>query len=121
MKGHSIECRVNAEDPVKFFPSPGTIKRFDTPVPADGAFHDGVRIDAGYQAGDVVTPHYDSLLAKLVVHAETRGLAIARLSAALAGFHVEGVKTNLPLHQRIAASDAFARGELDTHFLERLA
>ena len=121
VSGAAIECRVNAEDPVKFFPSPGPVKRFDTPVPADGAFHDGVRIDAGVRAGDVVTPFYDSLLAKLVVHADTRAAAIAKLSTALAGFHVEGVKTNLPLHQRIAASDAFARGELDTHFLERMA
>jgi acetyl-CoA carboxylase biotin carboxylase subunit len=80
-----------------------------------------VRIDAGYRAGDTVTPFYDSLLAKLVVHAPTRGEAIARLRAALDGFAVEGVKTNLPLHRRIAASDAFARGELDTRFLEKLA
>jgi acetyl-CoA carboxylase biotin carboxylase subunit len=120
-RGHAIECRVNAEDPVKFFPSPGRIARFETPVPADGGFHGGVRIDAGYRAGDTVTPFYDSLLAKLVVHAPTRGEAIARLRAALDGFAVEGVKTNLPLHRRIAASDAFARGELDTRFLEKLA
>ena len=118
--GAAIECRVNAEDPIKFFPSPGPVKVFDTPVPADGRFHDGVRIDAGVRAGDVVTPYYDSLLAKLIVHAPTRAQAIAKLAGALAGFRVEGVKTNLPLHQRIAASEAFARGELDTHFLERL-
>src|SRR5438094_2880534 len=62
-RGHAIECRVNAEDPVKFFPSPGRIVRFDTPVPADGRFHDGVRIDAGYRAGDTVAPFYHSLLA----------------------------------------------------------
>jgi acetyl-CoA carboxylase biotin carboxylase subunit len=120
VSGAAIECRINAEDPVKFFPSPGPVKRFDPPVPADGAFHDGVRIDAGVKAGDTVTPYYDSLLAKLVVHAGTRTDAIAKLRTALEGFHVEGVKTNLPLHQRIVASEAFARGELDTHFLERL-
>jgi acetyl-CoA carboxylase biotin carboxylase subunit len=120
-RGHAIECRVNAEDPVKFLPSPGKIVKFDTPVPPDGAFHDGVRVDAGYRGGDTVTPHYDSLLAKLVVHGETRAQAIARLQSALSRFAVEGVKTNLPLHQRIAASPAFARGELDTHFLERLS
>jgi acetyl-CoA carboxylase biotin carboxylase subunit len=119
-KGHAIECRINAEDPVRFFPSPGTITKFDTPVPADGAFHDGVRVDAGYRAGDVVTPHYDSLLAKLVVYAGTRLDAIAKLREALSRFTVEGVKTNIPLHARIAASDAFARGELDTKFLERM-
>src|SRR5439155_1168631 len=65
-RGHAIECRINAEDPVKFLPSPGPVKRFDTPVPADGAFHEGVRVDAGYRAGDTVTPYYDSLLAKVI-------------------------------------------------------
>jgi acetyl-CoA carboxylase, biotin carboxylase subunit len=118
--GHAIECRVNAEDPVKFFPSPGPLKRFDTPVPADGQFHDGIRIDAGYRAGDTVTPFYDSLLAKIISYAPTREEATARLLSALHGFVVEGVKTNLPLHQKILASAAFARGELDTHFLERI-
>ena len=119
-RGHAIECRVNAEDPVKFFPSPGKLARFVTPVVADGRFHDGVRVDAGYRAGDTVTPFYDSLLAKLVVHGATRAAAIARLRSALDAFVVEGVKTNLPLHRRIAASDAFAAAELDTRFLERL-
>jgi acetyl-CoA carboxylase, biotin carboxylase subunit len=119
-RGHAIECRINAEDPVKFFPSPGPVKRFDTPVPADGAFHEGVRIDAGYRAGDTVTPYYDSLLAKLVAYGETRAQATLRMRAALSRFVVEGVKTNIPLHQRVLASDAFARGELDTRFLERL-
>ena len=119
-RGHAIECRVNAEDPVRFFPSPGEIVRFETPVPADGRSHDGVRVDAGVRAGDTVTPFYDSLLAKLVVHGPTRDEAIARLRAALDAFAVEGVKTNLPLHRRIAASPLFARGELDTRFLERL-
>ena len=119
-RGHAIECRINAEDPVKFFPSPGKVLRFDTPVPADGAFHDGIRIDAGYQAGDTVTPFYDSLLAKIIAHAPTRGEAIARMRGALRKFVVEGLKTNLPLHEKVLASEAFARGELDTHFLERL-
>ncbi|TMA15302.1 MAG: biotin carboxylase, partial [Deltaproteobacteria bacterium] len=78
-RGHAIECRINAEDPVKFFPSPGPVKRFDTPVPADGTFHDGVRIDAGYRAGDTVTPYYDSLLAKVIAFADTREQAISRM------------------------------------------
>jgi acetyl-CoA carboxylase biotin carboxylase subunit len=119
-KGHAIECRINAEDPVKFFPSPGKVLRFDTPVPADGAFHGGIRIDSGYQAGDTVTPHYDSLLAKIISHADTREAATQSLASALRGFHVEGVKTNIPLHLKILESAAFAKGELDTHFLERL-
>ena len=120
VEGHAIECRINAEDPVRFFPSPGAIKRFDTPVPADGAFHDGIRIDAGYRAGDTVTPFYDSLLAKIIAHAWTREDAIARMREALDRFVVEGVKTNIPLHQKVLASEPFARGELDTHFLERI-
>jgi acetyl-CoA carboxylase biotin carboxylase subunit len=119
-QGHAIECRINAEDPVKFFPSPGPVKRFDTPVPADGAFHDGIRIDAGYRAGDTVTPFYDSLLAKIISHAPTREAATARMRAALQGFAIEGLKTNIPLHQKVLASEAFARGELDTRFLERI-
>ena len=119
-RGHAIECRINAEDPVKFFPSPGPVKRFDTPVPADGTFHDGVRIDAGYRAGDTVTPYYDSLLAKVIAFAETREQAISRMRGALERFSVEGVKTNIPTHLKVLGSDAFARGEFDTHFLERL-
>ena len=119
-RGHAIECRINAEDPVRFFPSPGKIARFETPVPADGAFHDGVRVDAGYRAGDTVTPFYDSLLAKLISHGRDREEAIARMRGALERFDVAGVKTNIPLHQKVLASEAFARGELDTHFLERL-
>jgi acetyl-CoA carboxylase biotin carboxylase subunit len=119
-RGHAIECRINAEDPVKFFPSPGPVKRFDTPVPADGVFHGGIRIDSGYKAGDTVTPFYDSLLAKIISYADTREAATQQLAQALSSFHVEGVKTNIPLHQKILASAAFARGELDTHFLERL-
>ena len=119
-KGWAIEARVNAEDPVKFFPSPGTITKFAPPVPADGELHDGIRVDAGYRTGDTVTPHYDSLLAKLIVHAATREAAIARMQQAVAGFVVEGVKTNLPLHARILTSPGFAAGALDTHFLARL-
>jgi acetyl-CoA carboxylase biotin carboxylase subunit len=119
-RGHAIECRINAEDPVKFLPSPGKVSRFDTPVAADGAFHDGIRIDAGYKAGDTVTPFYDSLLAKIVAYAPTREQAIERMRGALQNFVVDGVKSNIPLHRKILASEAFARGELDTHFLERL-
>ena len=119
-RGHAIECRINAEEPVKFFPSPGPVKRFETPVPADGAFHDGIRIDAGYRAGDTVTPYYDSLLAKIIAFGETRAQATARMRAALERFTVEGVKTNIPTHLKALGAEAFARGELDTHFLERI-
>jgi acetyl-CoA carboxylase biotin carboxylase subunit len=119
-RGYAIECRINAEDPVKFFPSPGPVTRFDTPVPPDGAFHEGIRIDAGYRAGDTVTPYYDSLLAKIIAYGETRGQAISRMRSGLERFVVEGVKTNIPTHRKVLASEAFARGELDTHFLERI-
>ena len=119
-RGHAIECRINAEDPVRFFPSPGRISRFETPVPADGALHGGIRIDAGYRAGDTVTPFYDSLLAKIIAHGKDRADAIGRMRGALDRFTAEGVKTNIPLHRKVLASEAFARGELDTHFLERL-
>src|SRR5262249_58154624 len=101
-------------------PGPARAGRSDRPAPADGASHDGIRVDAGYRAGDTVTPFYDSLLAKIVAHGRTRADAAARMRKALESFVVEGVKTNLPLHQKVLASDAFARGELDTHFLERI-
>ena len=119
-RGHAIECRVNAEDPVRFFPSPGKISRFDPPVPADGTVHDGIRVDAGYRTGDTVTPFYDSLLAKVVAWGETREQATARMREALRRFTVEGVKTNLPAHLKVLQSEAFARGEIDTRFLERI-
>ncbi|HUB08068.1 MAG TPA: biotin carboxylase N-terminal domain-containing protein [Myxococcales bacterium] len=112
--GHALEFRVYAEDPVRFFPSPGTLTAFEPPA------GEGVRCDAGYRAGDTVTPYYDPLIAKLVVSGPSRAAAIDRAAAALAAFRIEGLKSNLELHRRIVASDAFRRGELDTHFLERL-
>ena len=120
--GHALPAQSLVETHSLFasVPSVFAIKRFDTPVPADGAFHDGIRIDAGYRAGDTVTPFYDSLLAKIIAHAWTREDAIARMREALDRFVVEGVKTNIPLHQKVLASEPFARGELDTHFLERI-
>ncbi|MHB1844577.1 MAG: acetyl-CoA carboxylase biotin carboxylase subunit [Deltaproteobacteria bacterium] len=112
--GHAFEFRIYAEDPVRFFPSPGTLTRFDPPS------GEGVRCDAGYAAGDLVTPLYDPMIAKLIVSGPSRAQALERAAGALAAFRVEGIKTNLPLHQRIVASEAFRRGELDTRFLERL-
>ena len=105
---------------MKFFPSPGPVKRFDTPVPADGAFHDGVRIDAGVRAGDTVTPYYDSLLAKIIAHAPTRAEAIARMREALGRFTVEGVKTNIPLHLKVTRQRK-VRGRRAGHSLHREA
>jgi acetyl-CoA carboxylase, biotin carboxylase subunit len=114
-RGAAMEFRIYAEDPVKFFPSPGTIQRF---VPPTG---EGVRLDAGYEEGAVVTPHYDPMIAKLIVSGRDRAEVIARSRAALEAFTVEGIKTNIPLHRRIVADPAFAAGTLDTKFLEEHA
>ncbi|MBI5481449.1 MAG: acetyl-CoA carboxylase biotin carboxylase subunit [Deltaproteobacteria bacterium] len=114
-RGHAIECRINAEDPVTFAPSPGVISALNLP----GGF--GVRVDTHIYEDYRVPPHYDSLLAKLVVHAENRRAAIARLRRALDEFVIEGIKTNLDLHRRVARHPDFVAGNLDTHLLERLA
>ncbi len=113
-KGHSLELRVYAEDPVRFLPSPGTITRWDEPSGA------GVRVDAGYAAGNVVTPHYDPLLAKLVTHGADREQALARARQALGGFVVTGPKTNLPFHADLLSSTEFASGDYDTSVVSRL-
>ncbi len=111
--GHALEFRVYAEDPVKFFPSPGPLKVFRPPT------GDGVRLDAGYAEGNVVTPFYDPMIAKLIVSGASRAEAIARAKVALAEFRIEGIKHNLPLHQRILEAPAFVEGRLDTRFLEQ--
>jgi acetyl-CoA carboxylase, biotin carboxylase subunit len=113
--GHALEFRVYAEDPVRYLPSPGPLQKFRPP---EG---EGVRVDAGYAEGDVVTPFYDPLLAKLIVRGKDRVEAIARAETAIQGFTVEGIKTNLPLHLRIVRDRAFQDGELDTHFLDHHA
>ncbi len=113
--GHALEFRVYAEDPVKFFPSPGPLKRF---VPPTG---EGVRLDSGFAEGNVVTPYYDPMIAKLIVSGADRAQAITRARQALRDFTIEGIKHNLPLHQRILESAAFQAGDLDTHFLEHHA
>ena len=114
-RGHAIECRVNAEDPVTFAPSPGRITALNLP----GGF--GVRVDTHIYEGYVVPPNYDSLLAKLIVHAEDRESAIRRMRRALGEFVVEGIRTNLSFHQKLLDHPDFVQGRLDTHFLERFA
>jgi acetyl-CoA carboxylase biotin carboxylase subunit len=114
-RGHSIECRINAEDPVTFAPSPGRITGLNLP----GGF--GVRVDTHIYEGYVVPPNYDSLLAKLIVHAEDRESAIRRMQRALGEFVVEGIKTNLDFHRKLMRHPDFAAGRLDTHFLEHHA
>jgi acetyl-CoA carboxylase, biotin carboxylase subunit len=113
-RGHSIECRVNAEDPDTFVPSAGRITAFNTPGGP------GVRVDTAAHADAVIPPYYDSLVAKLVVHGRDRAEAIARMRRALEMFVVEGIKTSIPLHQRILADADFEAGRLDTHFLESM-
>ena len=111
--GHAIECRINAEDPLTFAPSPGKVTAFHAP----GGL--GVRVDSALYAGYTVPSYYDSMIAKLIVHAPTRAEAISRLRRALAEFVVVGVKTSLPLHQRIVDDPDFQAGDYTIHWLER--
>ena len=110
--GHAIECRINAEDPVKFTPSPGKITAFNIPGGP------GVRVDTAVYPGYVVPPYYDSMIAKLIVHARTRDLAIARMQRALDMMVIEGIKTTIPLHRAIMADENFRRGNFSTKFME---
>jgi acetyl-CoA carboxylase, biotin carboxylase subunit len=113
-RGHAIELRINAEDPVTFAPSPGRITALNLP----GGL--GVRVDTHIYNQYVVPTHYDSLLAKLIVRAENRPAALARLRRALAEFIIEGCKTNLDFHRRLLANADFVAGRLDTHLVERM-
>jgi len=112
-KGHSIECRINAEDPVSFMPSPGRVERFHQP----GGL--GVRVDSHVYGGYTVPPYYDSMIGKLIVHAEDRDSAIARMVGALDEMVIEGIKTNIPLQRRILEDEAFIEGGADIHYLEK--
>jgi len=114
-RGHAIELRINAEDPVTFAPSPGRITALNLP----GGL--GVRVDTHIYTNYVVPPYYDSLLAKLIVRAENRPAALARLRRALAEFVVEGCKTNLDFHRRLLANADFVSGRMDTHLVERMS
>lgn len=113
-RGHAIECRINAEDAVTFAPSPGRITEYHPPGGA------GVRVDSGVYGGWTVPPNYDSLLAKVIVHAGTRAGAIARMRRALDEFILEGIRTNIPLHRRILDHPRFQRGDVSTKFIEQL-
>ncbi len=110
--GHSIECRINAEDPVKFTPSPGLITAFNIPGGP------GVRIDTAVYPGYFVPPYYDSMIAKLIVHARTRELAIKRMRRALDMLVIEGIKTTIPLHIAIMNDEKFQKGDFSTKFME---
>jgi acetyl-CoA carboxylase biotin carboxylase subunit len=113
IRGHAIECRINAEHPVKFTPSAGRITAFNVPG------GNGVRVDTAQYAEGVVPPYYDSLIAKLIVHGNTREEAMDRMQRALGQFIVQGIETSIPLHQAIFADENFRKGEFDTKFMER--
>ena len=113
LRGHAIECRVNAEDPKTFRPSPGRVNIFHAPGGP------GVRMDSHLYDGYVVPPYYDSLVAKLICHGETRAAALARMTTALDEIVVDGITTNIPLHRDLVRDSAFAAGGTDIHYLER--
>jgi acetyl-CoA carboxylase biotin carboxylase subunit len=113
LTGHSIECRINAEDPEKFTPSPGMVTKYSPP----GGF--GIRVDSAMESGSVVVPHYDSMIAKLITHGRDRQESAARMKRALGEFIIEGIKTTIPLHRRILEDPDFQKGHVSTTFLER--
>jgi acetyl-CoA carboxylase biotin carboxylase subunit len=113
--GHAIECRINAEDPEKFIPSPGQITFF---LPPGGP---GVRVDSAAFAGWWVPPHYDSMIAKLIVHGKTRDEAISRMRRALDEFKIEGIKTTIPFHKKIFNHPEFIKGNFNTDFIEKMS
>jgi len=112
-RGHAIECRINAEDPQKFTPSPGRITYYHPPGGP------GVRVDTHIYNNYTVPPYYDSMVAKVITHAETRDLALARMRVALSEMVVEGIKTNIPLHQDILNDANFIKGGTNIHYLEK--
>ncbi len=111
-RGHAIECRVNAEDPVKFLPSPGRITLFHAPGGP------GIRVESHIYNGYVVPPYYDSIIGKIIAHGESRSSALARMRTALGEVVVEGIKTNIPLHLEILKDANFQAGGTDIHYLE---
>jgi len=112
-RGHAIECRINAEDAKTFMPSPGPIRLWHAPGGP------GVRVDSHIYSGYNVPPNYDSLIGKIIAYGESREAAIARMKNALAEMVIEGIKTNVALHQEIFNHAAFQKGGTDIHYLER--
>ena len=113
VRGHALECRLNAEDPDTFIPSPGAITQYHAPGGP------GIRVDSHIYNGYRVPPNYDSMIGKLIAHGETREAAIARMRGALAELVVDGIKTNAPLHRRILGDARFLDGGTDIHYLEK--
>lgn len=113
-RGHAVECRINAEDPQKFTPSPGTVKRFHAPG------GNGIRVDSHLYSGYTVPPYYDSLIAKVICWGMNRDNAMDRMSNALDEMLVEGIKTNIPLHRRLVQDAGIRRADYSIHYLEKL-
>jgi len=111
-RGHAIECRINAEHPFKFTPSPGRITSWHVPGGP------GIRVDSHVYQGYFVPPYYDSLIAKVIAYGDTREQAVARMRIALSEMIVEGIQTNLPLHQELMLDTSFMRGGTSIHYLE---
>jgi acetyl-CoA carboxylase biotin carboxylase subunit len=112
IRGHAIECRINAEDPFTFVPSPGRVTQFHTPGGP------GIRVDSHMYQNCTVPPYYDSLIAKIIAHGDTRAQALARMRIALSEMVVEGIKTNIPLHQELLNDPGFIAGGTSIHYLE---
>lgn len=113
VEGWGIESRIYAEDPVRFFPSPGTITEYSEPS------GEGIRVDSGYGVQSVISPYYDPLIAKLITHGATRDVAIERMLSALENYSISGIKTNIPFLKEAYASPLFKNGGYDTHFIEK--
>jgi acetyl-CoA carboxylase biotin carboxylase subunit len=112
MRGHAIECRINAEDPYKFTPSPGRITTWHAPGGP------GVRVDSHVYANYFVPPNYDSMIGKIIVHGDNREQALARMRTALQETVVEGIQTNIPLHRELMVDAKFVEGGTTIHYLE---
>jgi len=112
-RGHAIECRINAEDPESFAPSPGRITSYHAPGGP------GIRVDSHVYQNYLVPPHYDSMLGKVIAYGDSREQAIARMRVALSEMIIEGIKTNIPLHQELLLDDSFLRGGVSIHYLEQ--
>ena len=111
-RGHAVECRINAEDPDNFMPSPGKVSMFHPPGGP------GIRLDSHLYSGYTVPPQYDSLIAKLIAHGQDRDTAMARMRTALSEIVIDGIKTNIPLHERLCRDSAFLAGGTNIHYLE---
>ncbi|MFT7177516.1 MAG: acetyl-CoA carboxylase biotin carboxylase subunit [Halioglobus sp.] len=112
IRGHSFECRINAEDPKSFLPSPGKVKYFHAPGGP------GIRVDSHLYAGYTVPPFYDSLIGKIISYGEDRGIALRRMRQALDELIIEGIRTNTPLHRDLVRDKSFKAGGVSIHYLE---